>query len=91
MHALVSRLCPEDRVRWLSTCCAWAGRDKPMKPCVTLETLQLAERARVDDSADRRLSFEVYLDGWRLHVQHGLDMDKALRLLVDLARRKRTP
>lgn len=76
IHHMLARLSPTARVAFVDWCCARCcktsiGRD-PVQ--VQAKTRKLADLARVDDSADKRLSFDLYFDLWFLAMNWGLDL-----------------
>jgi DNA-directed RNA polymerase specialized sigma24 family protein len=81
---LLKRLPPRKRVSFVQQCCNKFCKDSPLKVRVQRQTHELAERARMDDSADSRLSHELFMDLWHLAAQWGADenMDDILEALV---------
>ena len=94
IHELLRRLPPRRRVQWLT----WACRQSTLakqdgtgirdQTRVSRKTLELAEKARWDSSADERLTMESYMDVWMLAMTGTLNLDVALAKLVEMARGK---
>lgn len=93
--ALVRKLPPLDRVRFVQWCCdrAYLAKRKPgphLRPKVASRTVRLARAAHAGDSAaDERLLVEVYGDIWRLCAQYEseISFEAALAELVRRVRR----
>jgi len=87
IHRLLTYLPPRRRVEFLAWCCRRSVvPNSATRPGPTRKTWELAETARWDSSADRRLALDVYFDCWILCVQYELNLDLALERLVQLAR-----
>lgn len=88
IHRLLARLSPARRLAFLRDCCRRArlpGHRDFTGP--SRKTVELAELARRDDSADRRLTLDVWFDLWHLATHYAFDLDDALARLVALCRR----
>jgi hypothetical protein len=90
IHRLLERLSPRQRVAFVQACCEAA----PMTPrCATVPgvsraTRELAESARVDSSADRRLALTLYFDLWLLATQYHFSLELALEKLERMVKKK---
>ena len=88
IHTLLARLHPRDALAWLETlckrCAAHGSRPGPSRGMLA----RAGEAARKGGEAHRRLVNEIYGDVWMLASQHGLELDGAVRLLEELARRR---
>lgn len=90
IHRLLARLSPAGRVDFLRKACAAATLPAAKThPGVSQKTLALAGLAQRDDSADARLTLDVYMDLWYLSAHYRFDLDRALAQLVQLVRGRR--
>ena len=77
-YRLLARLPPSARVAFVQSCCDTVTiRGTASRPFVAARTRALARRARWDDSADRRLSLELWFDLWQMASHFGLDLGTA--------------
>jgi hypothetical protein len=89
VHRLIEILTPRERIRFLRDCCSRAAiPNSTRRPSVQRKTVQLAKLAYRDDSANERLSVEVFLDCMSLACQYQLDLDAALDRLVEMVRKR---
>lgn len=90
IFCLLAKLPPRKRVSWLEWACrnATLGRSS-IQPVVSSKTRQLAEAARWDNSADERLSLEIFWDLWHLDVSFQVDFEQLLKHLERSVRRWR--
>ncbi len=92
IYTLLSRLPPRKRVRFLAWVCARAVLPNSLlRPQVDRETWELAELARVDDSADRRLTLEVNMNVWQVGQSFAVDFPEVIRALEQYGRGKALP
>jgi hypothetical protein len=87
LFALLHRLPPRRRVAYVEGLCRGLTIADGLRRGVSARTHALAELARRDDSADRRLTLDLYMDCWHLCVQYGLDLPAAAQALEALVRR----
>lgn len=90
MHQLLCKLSPAKRLAFLAWCCTKAAvPNSVIRPCVGRAMPERAALAMKDDSADEKLSLEIYLDVWNLSLQYQLDLVEATAELVRRVRRVR--
>jgi len=88
IHQLLARLSPLKRVAFVDECCRNAVLPgSAIRPGVAQKTRDLAEVARRDSSADSRLTLNLFMDLWYLHLHYEWSFDSALTRLVQLVRR----
>ena len=88
IHQLLARLSPARRVAFVDECCRNAVLPgSEIRPGVARKTRDLAEVARRDSSADSRLTLDLFMDLWYLHLHYRWDFDRSLGRLVELVRR----
>lgn len=88
IHQLLARLSPARRVAFVDECCRNAVLPgSEIRPGVAQKTRDLAEVARRDSSADSRLTLNLFMDLWYLHLHYRWDFDRSLARLVELVRR----
>lgn len=86
---LFARLPPYARIAFMEACCANACvGHTDIRPGVLQETYDRAAVAMRDDSADEKLTLELWGDLAALCVQYNLDIDKMLEPLTQMARRE---
>lgn len=84
IHYLLSKLSPHKRIAWVQKCCRKATlRGSVLNPAVDIKSIRLAELAMRDDSADQKLTMDLFLDLWHLANHYNFDLEAAL---VDLER-----
>ena len=90
VYRLLSKLSPGRRLAWLRWCCARAVLpNSATHPGPARKTLELADLARLDSSADVRLTLDIYFDFWSLTgLNYELDPNVALTKLVAMVRRR---
>lgn len=88
IYTLLARLSPARRLAWLRWCCRRAVvPNSATHPGPARKTVELAELARRDSSADERLTLDVFFDFWNLTgLNYELDPQLALNRLVEMAR-----
>lgn len=87
VYRLLARLHPDARVAFVEGCCRRAALPgSATRPGVARRTRALARQACLDDSADERLTLELFFDLWNLSVSYAFDLDAALARLVAAAR-----
>ena len=87
IHQLLARLSPARRVAFVDECCLAAVLPgSVVHPGVAQKTRDLAELARRDSSADTRLTLNLFMDLWYLHLHYRWDFDRSLARLVQLVR-----
>lgn len=87
IHHLLARLSPSRRVAFVDECCRGAVLPgSAIRPGVARKTRDLAEVARRDSSADSRLTLNLFMDLWYLHLHYRWDFDASLSRLVELVR-----
>jgi len=92
VHQLLARLSPSRRLAYLAWCCRQGALlTTRAQPHVAQRTRALAELARRDASADRRLTFELFVDFWHLTAQYDLPVDRAVLALTDYVRGRPLP
>lgn len=88
IFCLLKRLPPTQRLSWLQWACRHAALGKSsVRPVVTSKTRRLAEQARWDNSADERLTLEIFWDLWHLDVSYRVDFETLLKRLEQAVRR----
>lgn len=88
IHHLLARLSPMRRVAFVDECCLSAVLPgSAVHPGVARKTRDLAQLARRDSSADSRLTLNLFMDLWYLHLHYSWSFDSALARLVELVRR----
>lgn len=91
IRRLLEYLPPWRRLAFLKWCCQQSvirHGPEPARPYVRRKTLELAELARTDDSADEGLLYDVFFDLIELSNQFSLDLDLALARLVSIVKRQ---
>ena len=89
VYYLLAKLSPRRRMRFLQWCCDRVVMHKSQsKTRVSAKSLQLAEYARTDDSADRRSVLETYTDIWMLCAQYDFPIDQAVLKLTEMVRKQ---
>lgn len=91
IYHLLDRLPPKKRLAFVRWCCRRAFHShgySPTKPGVLQKTIELAELARWDSSASDRLSYDLFFDIVNLNRQWFLDLDAALKRLVEMVRKE---
>lgn len=88
VYCLLARLSPTRRLGYLRWCCSQAVvPNSRTRPGPARKTVELAELARRDSSADTRLTLDIFFDWWNLvGISYELDPDLALAKLVEMAR-----
>jgi hypothetical protein len=89
IHQLLARLHPRRRIAFMRWCCSNAllAHGQGAHPRVAQKTLDLASLAESDDSADVRLSMDLFMDLVMTSLHFRFDLDKALERLVGMVRR----
>lgn len=89
IYLLLSRLSPRHRVAWLERSCRLAMLPRSRThPHVSLKMYARAEAAMRDDSLDGPLTVECFIDFWTMVANYSLDVERALEILVEMARWK---
>ena len=88
LHQLLCRLPPAARLNFLAWCCRRACLpNSQVRPKVGKGMPAKVPLANKDDSADEKLSLEVFLDVWNLALQYELNLTEATAELVRRVRR----
>lgn len=83
IHQLLAKLPPMRRIEFVRWACNQSVLPhSQVRPYVQRKTVDLAELARWDSSADSRLTLDLYCDLWRLSIGYTFDLDAALDELV---------
>lgn len=89
IHRLLTKLSPWERVRFAAWCCRQATlKGSAVNPAVARSTKETAQLATKDDSADAKLSMDIFLDLYHLSAHYNFDLDTALTELVRRVRKK---
>jgi hypothetical protein len=87
--SLLSRLHPRSRVAFFERCCRAAVLpNSAVRPRVGKDTYRLLKLAMRDDAADLALTNDIYMSLWHLSIQYDFSLDKALALLVRMAKKQ---
>lgn len=87
IYYLLARLSPRRRIAFLRWACQTAVLPcSTVRPRVLQKTEDLARLAERDDSADERLTLEIFFDVWHLCLSYKFDLDNALARLVQIVR-----
>lgn len=85
---MLSKLSPVKRIMFFRWCCLKATLPKSsVRPQVAKVTLELAEKARWDSSADQMLCQEIYRDLWYLSAEYRFEIEWAVRKLEEMVRK----
>lgn len=86
---LLRRLSPARRITFFRWCCMRSRLSSNTQDVsrVAKSTIELAEKARWDSSADEMLTQEIYRDIFYLSVQHLFDIEHAVKMLEKMVRK----